>query len=84
VTAWIEGGSHHLAGPQFNPRFAPYMVPMLEGAADAANAGQQQVECKLMVLEAQYRSYLPAPIMPALEASSGDEREVRQLEGATQ
>jgi len=34
VTAWIEGGSHHLMGPQFNKRFEPQMMPLLEGGAN--------------------------------------------------
>lgn len=48
VTAWIEGGSHHLMGPQLGKQFAPapLMMPLLEDGGEA-RLDEQQVRCRL-------------------------------------
>jgi hypothetical protein len=81
VVAWVEGGTHHVSTPQCN-RKVESMMPMLEDGA-ASQISQHQVQCRLMVLEAQYQSYVgaatPPHVMPALEAK---EQETARLLGA--
>jgi hypothetical protein len=72
AAAWIEGGSEHLRGPRFPGTPGPMMMPMLEVDGCGGSGGgsaPRQLECNVMVLQAQYQSYLSAAVMPALEAA---------------
>lgn len=85
AVAWIEGGSHHLMGPRLGRSIDPQPMPLLEDVAATELAGgpaRRQLECSVMVLEAQYHSFNTAHIVPALEAKGVAERAVRQLESA--